>query len=364
MTHGCGTISSGGGGRGFSGGAHSSRRSKDSDSGACLGYIIYALLCLIAFFFCIPKMTPNTRIVLTWIWVSAASMTTGVLVANYGDQSLTDSPWDMRKVDKLSSWFCSSVSIGSSSEMNTYLLTWSPPVISAQFRENTETYSSYIEDNSYEYWGFYFIEGSSVDIAVSNEGDESEFLVIKGKSNLDKWKDNSDCTDCYQTSVDFIGSYGDIFDFDKTDQYYFLFANKDFGSSIDVTFGLKRKYYDVTPGLMYCDNEKSCAIDLVIGASFSIIIEAPKDSPNDIDVTVTCRPRAYLYVLVFGMVPALIGIGVSLGIYKYSKRGQTATSQTDSSDSRSRILGGEEQGSDGNVNYGVRPYDESVSSTR
>ena len=75
------------------------------------------------------------------------------------------------------------------------------------------------------------------------------------------------------------------------------------------------------------------------------------------------------------MVPALIGIGISLGIYKYSKRRQTAASQRDRSDNRSRIftLGGDDLASDRNINYGVRPpsyaveppsYEESVFSTR
>ena len=387
MTHGCGAVSSGGGGGGFSSGgistvaiagAYSSsrrRNSRNDDSGleCCC-----AICWLIGFLLCIKKMSPKTRIVLTWVWITAIALTSGFLVAEnyFQDQTLSDSPWDMRQVKRVSTPFCSSMSIAASSNIDVYLLSSSPRIVSDSSRKHVFQASSYIGDGRYEYWGFYLIEGSSVKVRVSSSETLLDFYVIKGKSNLNKWIDNSDCSNCYRNFTEvLVGTYGYsvTFNFSETDQYYFLFANTYYvsaGAFVDVQFFLTRTYYDVTDGLHICTDSTSCKVDLSIGGSSNIIIQVPKESPDDLSVTVECDTRVYMYVLIFGMVPMFAGVCISLGIYKYSKRGATrATQRRGRSDSQVYTLSRDELNSVSNVNYGLRPpsyvqnpptYEESV----
>lgn len=344
MTHGAGAISfggGGGGGSGFSGGGfssaaiftshaprHNRSRRSSADDEQC--WFCFAIFYLLGFLFCIVKMKPRTRIILTWLYcVLGASITGGLLGKYYSSYSTSASPTDMRKVDRISNAFCESVSVDASTPITTYKLKNEPPINDTSAELYVESVKTSLLRNTYEYWGFYLLHGSVATATVCPDNGMSLY-IIRGKANLDTWIENSLCDNCYEREYFVFGCFGSqgssyTLTAYESDQYFFLFANDGSGvigpgpAAADITFKLNRRLYDLSGASVVCSNDRDCTVPLSITA-VTIVFEVPRSSELDISIDITCHARWYIYLMLFLVIPSVCGTLVTLLIVKCSRK--------------------------------------------
>lgn len=343
MTHGAGGISCGGGG-GFSSTSvthyHGRRRRQDdggSDNNVCcvLCYILFFLLCLV-------KMKPRSRIILTWLYcIVGACLTGGLIGGHYASRVLSASPTDMREVDQISSTFCHSVLIDSSSMISTYKFESEPKINESSSLKYNDKVSTSLKWNSYEYWGFYLLRGSVATAMICPDNGMYVYL-IKGKDNLKAWIDDSYCSNCYEKEyvLSFCShaAYGTAITFtaSTSDQYYFLFANEGYSVigpgpvKADITFMLDRKQYDLTESSLICSHDFDCNVPISMYSSETVVFYVPRESPRDNPTTIYCRPRVVIYLVLFALLPVMCGILVTYLIVRLTKKENQNRQRSDS----------------------------------
>lgn len=349
MTHGVGSIGGGGsGGGGFSGGgfsfshahyvSHSRRRrgegARDSDDSAeCCCAICY----LVAFLLCLVQMKPRTRIILTWVYIVTGSVTCGILIAKHYDTfTIPVSPTDMRKVDVPPTAFCESVEIDSTSQLKTYVADYQPVITQEPVLEFNKSAATSLARSTYEYWGFYLLRNSQVELSMRGSFDISLYVII-GDDNFNKWLDDPECSDCYDMTIPLsdLGTLKQtVFAF-ETDQYYFVFYNTDTfiqpPSSLRVNFQVKRTRYVLSADSLLCYHDFDCSVDLDMRkADNFVIIDVPSTASFDDHVSIMCKPRIYMYLLLFLVCPSFVGLIITLLILKCKKK-KTGARQRSSS---------------------------------
>ncbi|KAH3813855.1 uncharacterized protein LOC127834358 [Dreissena polymorpha] len=338
MTHGVGSISTGGGG-GFSGGgfsstgfnagvfagaaSSSSRRrnnNNDTDGGECC-----CLFCsLILFFTCLMKMKTRTRIILTWFYVILGAVLAIVLTLRHNASAeVPISPSDMKILNQPSTMFCQRAQLDCSSLIDYYVMKNEPSIDESKVVNYTENVYGNIERNTYEYWGFYLLKGSKVKMSYAIS-DSIGFYIFKGDDGFNKWKKDARCNNCYWTQryLFYSGTTGE-YNITETDQYYFLFSYDNqfvFPSvNVDVTFHLSRTRYVLDDVNIRCPNNFDCTVDLY-GESRVIVVRMPEHSSFDSPVNVYCRPRVYMYFLLYALAPCVVGICVTVAICIFARK--------------------------------------------
>jgi hypothetical protein len=201
--------------------------------------------------------------------------------------------------------------------------------------------SASISRNSYEYWGFYLLEGSSVVLTVCPD-DRLDLYIIKGKDNLDAWIENADCNDCYE-SYHYIfycsvQKYASKFDITASisDQFYFLLANDDYSiigpgpTEAQVDIRLNRKTYNMQGSSIVCFHDFDCDVPIPISGTTSVVFYVPPENSFDTSVTVYCRPRVYMYTLLFAILPVACGSLITFLILRISRTSRRQNSRSDS----------------------------------
>ncbi|KAL4222849.1 Peptidyl-prolyl isomerase cwc27 [Mactra antiquata] len=359
MTHGAGSFGGGGGGGGggFSGGGfsyntavyHGSRRRSNSghdssDGGGCC-FLCIAVAYLIGFFLCLLDMKPRTRIVLVWLYcILGAGLGGGLLASKYSQHDVSASPTDMREVTGISPLFCYEIDLISSVPMPTYLFYKEPVINKLAFSDYTYSTNTQIIRDNYEYWGYYLLDGSKVTVEACPGDYGMSLYIIKGKKNLDKWINDPYCdgSTCYRESSSLSPCRYDNFKIDMeahgSDDYYFAFVNRDPfvdpPMSLSVTFSLKRTRYDLNQSQLLCYDEILCSIPLITDSKEHFVYEIPRDSPRDVDVTISCLSRSYMYIILFGLLPTILGSILTVGILVYAKKKRQREDERSRSDSQ------------------------------
>lgn len=298
-----------------------------------------ALCHLIGFFLCLVKMKPKTRVALTWCYTIVLSCVTGSLVARYNHSNeFTATPTDMRKID-VSTTFCESVTVKSSFAITTFKFN-SEPQIGSDYIDMQRKVSTSLGRKEFQYWGFYLLKGSVITTRVC--GPVNLYKVV-GQQKLDRWidgyhQDSSDGGPIYIKSCTSESLYWFTVNetVSKSDDYYFLFSNPSppirSVVHVKVNFKIRRKYYSLENNVskVLC-NSKECTVPLAAQSSENVVIYVPERiMPNlDVNVKCYCEPRVYMYVLVFGIIPFLIGTLVTCAIVKFSKTRSTNTNRSD-----------------------------------
>lgn len=347
MTHGVGSIGGGGGG-GFSGGgfsfshthyaSHSSRRRSGSvrdndDNAECCCAICY----LVAFLLCLVQMKPRTRIILTWVYIVTGSVTCGILVAkHYNTFTIPVSPTDMRKVDVPPTAFCESVVIDSTSQLKTYVADYQLIITQEPVLEYNKSVTTSLARNTYEYWGFYLLKNSQVELSMRGSFDISLYVII-GDDNFNNWLDDPDCIDCFDMTIPLtdLGTLKQTVSAFETDQYYFVFYNTDDfiepPSSLKVNFRVKRTRYVLSADSLLCYHDFDCSVDLDMRKPDNfVIIDVPTTASFDDHVSITCKPRIYMYLLLFFVCPSFLGLIITCLILRCKKK-KTGARQRSSS---------------------------------
>ena len=353
---------------------YSSRR---RDGAGHDGRLLYAPCQLVAFLLCLTKMKPRSRIILTWFYTIICACVTGSLVAKYHYKNdLAATATDMRKIDMVSTSFCESVTVKSTVPITTRKF-YKPPTIS----DSTSLYyfrvSTSLNWNQYQFWGFYLLKGSKITVHACGR---AYLYKIIGGDKLNDWVDGSrresfdgppvvisDCLEgLYPTIVDITAT--------KSAQYYLLFHyDQTLGSEqpnkVNADFILKRKYYNIMPNVsdVVCLKSVSCTVPLAADSKETVAYIVPNyDNLNEISITSHCKPRVFMYLIVFGALPFLVGMFFTCMILKLARK--HARDRDRGEPSVFTVSGNEESVLDGYINQNFRlqlsppSYDEAQAS--
>lgn len=348
MTHGVGSCSGGGGGGGFSGGGFSggythyhcssSRNGRNSEcdpecqrccSAAVTGF--GALLCL--FFFC-RNQNRKRRLGIMWFWIIVFSTCAAFSVAfgTYGRNVYSTSPSDMRQVrDKISPSFCTGIELSSPSTFSAYRLAGNPTIGSRRqtfnFTKDTE-----IDEDTYEFWGFYLLANSNVNIK-SCVRNSLNLYIIKGEDNLKRWIDDNYCIGCYEkryyTGSCYMAPDRYTYTARTEDEYYFVFANHGIqDTSALVTFTVDRSLYNLNESTQLCENTKLCKLyysDMDSAETF--VYDVAASDLDDAEMYTSCIRRDWVFLLIFLLAPIVIGFLGTVFIFRfYKEKGPPLTS--------------------------------------
>ncbi|XP_067670582.1 uncharacterized protein [Haliotis asinina] len=359
MTHGTGGFTSGDGGGGgggggdYSGGGFSSGdfhmyiydHSTFSTTGGgneeckkCCCYLVALGINITSILLCIRKMSRYLRIALLWIYVVTAVLTAGLLISItvLGTNKFQAAPTDMRKVeDHVNYVFCQSLSLNSTDPFEAYTFDQEPMVDPDRTEEFNTSYRMTIFSKNYEYWGFYLLPGSTLQLKSSHADITFTILfVIQGESNLQTWLDGKGyCFGCYIYKHDMQSLDTYTMTSKKADNYFFVFFNVAVykTSSMTAQFFIRRTLYDVakaTSNCTFAPGKPSCRFDLSLNPEQSVVFHSSRRARHQsIDMWSSCKARAWMYVIVFALIPILVATAVSLLFWNFCKEDRTGENQ-------------------------------------
>lgn len=340
MVHGTGSF---GGGGGFSGGggggftttimahnySHSYRRHGHGDGCDC------SWICVC---FCCRGQSFQVRILTLWTWLIAIVLTASLVTLFHVNkaQKVDATVTDMRKVPQtVSDSFCSGATNTSYDSSFTAFLIDGEPVVSGNdvqnvtFRKNTN-----IAYNNYEYWGFYLLKNSIIEISACPDS-VLDFMIVRGEESFNRFK-NEDCT--YSCSVFYKSSSCNFnrpdrfhYNVPKDDEYYLIYANSryilPFPINVAVNFTLEKRIYDLQNSVVECSNSQgspSCTLpfsSLHSHPSIVLNVTSSSDLEGDSVIKVACISKDWVYVMLFFILPVVVGgLGTLLIVKKYRKK--------------------------------------------
>ncbi|KAK3097598.1 hypothetical protein FSP39_011281 [Pinctada imbricata] len=336
MVHGGGSCSGGGfsgGGGGFSGGGFTSgytygtSRHYGGSSQAdctCCELCCKGMCVGLGVVVCCRKQSLKRRIGILWGWIVViifvSSMATSL--GTYGPHQTEASYSDMINMRSgLSTVFCSDVKITSTdSQFDAYILK-DIPRIGTGLKNYITKKSTYVPEDKYEYWGFYLLAGSTVEITSCPEDYTLRFFVVRGKKNFEKWKENNWDYDSYlrKYTVDCVVRSSTVFfGVEDTDEHYFIFANYGYqGVSLTATFNLTRTTYDLSNYKQWCRDVRFCQMSYTEGSSETLVvfINSTVNSEGDATFKTECVHRAWLFVILFFLLPVIVGLLATFLLY-------------------------------------------------
>ncbi|XP_064615615.1 uncharacterized protein LOC135479648 [Liolophura sinensis] len=347
MTHGCGSVSSAGASfSGFSAGTSTSfniaaatsvRRSgssrsqanTDDDCTECCACTCVLCFTGLGYLLCIKKMTKTSRIQLAWFWMIVMSVSLSLIVGLgiYGEKSFPAAFTDMRMLTQgFSTFMCNSVKLTSSHPMSVYLMP-EVPQIDTSIRETYNMSSSmYLSGESYEYWGFYLLQGSKVTV-YSCSSRTVTLLIIKSFDNLQTWKRDDSCSDCVM-SRQVLSLTGNcvFFDFDYTrydldvfdsDDYYFVYVTNALSSHVSARLYVNRTLYNVTSAKDRCNFGYTCFFELSYLSPEVVVYHIGTGViTTTVDMKTHCLPQVGLYIAFFLLPELAIAILLTILIRK------------------------------------------------
>jgi len=311
------------------------RRRNDDRAGGDVGYSVRLRLrgAVTTFLCCLANIQPRWQMVLTWFFVIAVGVLGGAIEHSTNIPfSIPASPSDEIIITSKSPLFCRSLTLAFYTPLDYYALT-KPLQIDTNYRVKfSRDVSSCILPNVYDYWGFYLLEGSRLSLRfdiISGTGTLA-FYAIQGEDNLQKWMGNSDCLHCYIAKRERNSDTVNL-NITETSQYYFAFANQEMYDSpcsdVSVRFRIVRTRYTRAKEEPLCLNSSKCSVEYPVSGSRVVVVDIPFSASFLSSINVSCHPRLYMYVIVFGICPVFLGGVVTCILYRKSiKRRQASVS--------------------------------------
>ncbi|XP_071085829.1 uncharacterized protein [Haliotis cracherodii] len=282
-------------------------------------------------------MSRYLRIALLWLYVATAVLTAGLLISLrvLGTNMFQAAPTDMRKVEHgVNNAFCQSLTLNSSDPFEAYIFDEEPVVDPRRTEDLNTSYVMSIESNHYEYWGFYLLPGSTLQVnSTTSYSPFTTLFVIQGDSNLQTWLDGKgDCSGCYVSKHDLLPHDTYTMNSTEADNYYFVYYNMGlWDTSPTANFVIRRTLYDVTKSTSACTfvpGQRSCLMDISLNPKQSIVFHSGRRALHQsIDMWSSCGARVWMYVIVFALIPTLVAGSVSFLIWKFCKDDRTGENQ-------------------------------------
>ncbi|CAH1775358.1 unnamed protein product [Owenia fusiformis] len=291
-------------------------------------------LCVL--FFLKNRMSTKRKIFLLWTGIGILTLLIGLTVrfGIYGQKSISAAPGDSLLLPNYQSAFmCTGIDI-KLSQINTAVdvlqFSKTPPLSETKLSQKLQKGTTVLPFK-YEFWGFHLLPGSNVQVDTTIVND-IDLYVIKGKMNLERWKNDAECWGCKLASYTYryipgrsSTKFTANIPINKEDDYFFIYASLKYTHSnlpytaITAGFLINRAQYDTTNPINKCSlggNNQQCSLDMNYLSPKKILINFKPDSELDnIDVVTYCYPRYTIYFILFLIIPGLIGSAITFVLF-------------------------------------------------
>ncbi|OWF40558.1 uncharacterized protein LOC110463634 [Mizuhopecten yessoensis] len=341
MVHGGGACSGGGGG--YSSGVFMStnnyshfgngRGHRNEDCEKCMGGICRCIAVCVC---CVGQGYFKT-ILIFWTWLVVLSLITGLSVGlgRFGPTDIQVSPSDMIQMKRgIDPVLCEGVNVQTTLPVSTYLLP-SAPVVTSERVNYSFNETALIAHDRYEYWGFYLIAGSDVDIITCSPFYRTLY-IIKGDGQFNNWKNDNTDSDNSQVQHTIGGcSYPQYhntrisYHIGSTEEYYFVVANDGHRTvDVNILFNLRRAVYDLGGDKnIVCSNSTSCKVNFAgTGSNSAIVVYVPHSETFDFVIKTDCLSRVSVFIAIFLLIPFTVGsLFTAHMLYKKRKESNTTS---------------------------------------
>ncbi|XP_060084059.1 uncharacterized protein LOC132563317 [Ylistrum balloti] len=283
------------------------------------------------YLFCCRSMKRTLRMKLLWVYMVVLGLTTGVVtgVVIFGSVQTEMAMSDMRVIDKkMSNVFCDSVDIESDSfesKFDAFFMKNTPEILPDIQKPYNESYTQFVEQNSFVTKRFYLLTGSAVTLTGFVKS-FTELNLIRGEDNYNNYVDSGkQCMDCVEDSWSLLEDRDNNIhiDIEDTDVYLFVFVSSIEDTWIDMRFSLLRTVYDTSNHLDVCMDTITCVFDYDITDSKTpvVILYAKASKKHHYDegsifIETSCVSRSWIFVLIFFGIPTFLSIVISIFIFR------------------------------------------------
>ena len=293
---------------------------------AIIAAILYGLYLVVVHLICCRGKDKKARCVILWGWVIGIGLTAGLCTSLvwFGPHERNLTETDMVHATLgLSPLLCTGVTVQSpDSQFDAYLLPKGPDFLPYP-QDYKESRDIFLDSNELVYQGFYLLKGTTVTVKNSLSG-QLDVYVVKGKKKVSAWENNKFSSSSFHASIE----DGDEYEFEAkdSDEYNFVYINNGvYGCDLSTLFELNRVYYDTSNAVRSCeslDAGSSCDLtysNVVSSESVVVTIDSADDAGGYATLKTECKRRVWMFVLIFALIPLLLGANGTL-IIKYRFR--------------------------------------------
>ncbi|KAK6185861.1 hypothetical protein SNE40_008005 [Patella caerulea] len=276
------------------------------------------------YIFCFNKMSRHKRTKVLWMWISVLSIFIGLGIAlgAFGINKFETAPMDMRIINhKYSTSFCHSLSLQSDARFRAYRFTGNLNISPSKRHIFDHEYTRFVESGDYIYFNYYILNDSSFSLASCSD-DFVQLYIIKGQGFFDQWKTNKNCSDCYlatkpvNTNGCFLHYNNYSLSIQETDTYYFVFMNRKASTWVTARFHIIRTVYDLNGTTRMCNSKLGCRIPVEYNTDQRIVYHiSPESTYSTVDMYSKCEARLSIYLSIFVLGSALVGLTLTSIIY-------------------------------------------------
>lgn len=308
-------------------------------------------------------MSRILKIRIVMFLLASLSVTLGIItgVIIFGPFSTTAVSMDMIWLrHRLSNAFCGGVTLSTVNDQQTifsvYLLN-SEPAVKESLREQFETESViYVSLNFNSHHSFHLLKGSILTFKACSDR-STKIYIIKGDESYNNLvKSNYQCKNCAEETIEILGrncdykysSYKEVkYHVSESSEYFVVFKSIVEDAWLKLKYNISRTLYDTSSAVTSLLSVNSAKLDLQLKQQYVVVhIESYQQTLDQIQIVSSCSARFEVYFLVFVFGPSLLGISISVLIYKSCRESETEELR------RPRIREVNDQSFDGYINYG------------
>ena len=270
------------------------------------------------------------KVFITWIMVMAISFSLAVTlkVAVLNSYSFNSSPSDQREIHQFpSTYFCSSVEIQSTSKFNTFVLLFRPQIEDKTLLSFQNTVNIGISPGNFQYWYFYLLEGSVINVDICTKGNPNNFdlYIFETESNFETFEDG-----CFEKSCPYMdtrvvsdtqcnntwNSTQLTIKISNTNDYYIILSAKNSLETVTATVNitLLRSVYSLSAiGESLCFSQTNCVITGAI-STYGVLFTTPANSAYNSFTQVKCLADGETYLLIFLVIPVMVASVISVSV--------------------------------------------------
>lgn len=302
----------------------------DCISSCCAGSYI------VANGFCVNNMKRTAKIKLFFFLLTCVCVTLGIITGTnifgpcYTNFVSMDMIW---LTNGLSNTFCNEVTISSVGDrqavFSAYLMESKPVVNSSLLKQWKAESVFFVSFSSNSYHKFRLLKGSILMLQTCSDG-YAQVMIIKGDKVYTDFVDNNYmCDDCTEQTFDLSPKHCDAkqhnyfthikYQVTSSDNFYIVFRSSE-DAWLTLFYNISRTLYDTTTAVSSLQSVMNGRLSLDLKQQYLIVqVETDNYSLDQYEILTDCSPRTWIYLLIFFVVPHVLGICVTIMIYKLCK---------------------------------------------
>lgn len=273
-----------------------------------------SMLCtLFSYALCLKRMSLDARLKVLWFWLIILPLSFGFVLRfhTYTSHSVTLSSSDLVRAQKISTTFCSGVSLKTSSynvKISAYVFPEEPRINSTRTIYNIfSNFTLFKGENKTLH--YHLLAGSSVSLTLCTNLNLHVYTV-KSIKNMERlletrktWYVNT------SFSLGMAECYSKLFTISESDVYYFIIWNNWLNSDVSMNLTLKRKLYQVNQRQVKPFLKAwKMFVPLDFHTSQSVVYGLDSNDFQEATITTHCVPRNPVYIGFFLILPLVLGL--------------------------------------------------------